>query len=160
MPVATALLPGTFDPITLGHLDVLRRGRPLFSKVIVAIGVRHDKRTLFSIDERVAMARAATAELDGVTIEPFEGLLANFARAQGAQFLLRGVRNAMDFEYEAQMAHANRHLLPGLETVALVADPTLSHISSSLVKEVHAAGGDVASFVPDVAVVALNAKRG
>ena len=157
--MATALFPGTFDPLTLGHLDVLRRGCALFDEVIVAVGARLDKRTVFDADERVALVAEAVRDLDGVTAKPFTGLLARFAADVGATVLLRGARNAIDFSYEAQMAHTNRKLNEDLETVVLVADPASAHISSTLVREVWNAGGDVTAFVPECVARALAAKR-
>ncbi len=156
--VATAIFPGTFDPVTLGHVDLVRRGRALFPKVIVAVGVRGDKTTLFSSKERVALLADAVADLDGVTVLPFSGLIVDFARAQGATVLLRGVRNPSDVEYEAQMAHTNRHLAPGLEPVLLVPTLETGFISSTLIKEIVKAGGDASAFVPKNVAAALRGK--
>ncbi len=156
--MATAIFPGTFDPVTLGHLDLVRRGRALFPKVIVAVGVRGDKTTLFSSQERVALLAGALADLDGVAVLPFTGLIVDFARAQGATVLLRGVRNPSDVEYESQMAHTNRHLAPALETVLLIPTLETGFISSTLIKEIVKAGGDASAFVPKNVATALGGK--
>ena len=158
--MAVAVYPGTFDPITNGHLDILRRGAALFDRVVVGVGARADKRTLFSAEERVALVRDAVRDLGNVAVEPFEGLAVDFAAAQGAQVLLRGVRKPSDYEYEAQMAVTNRHLAPAIETAFLVASPATGFISSTLIREILKAGGPVAPFVPDHVAAALAAKRG
>ncbi len=158
--MATALFAGTFDPITFGHLDMIRRGRDLFGKVVVAVGTRASKTTLFSQDERVALVREAVAALDGVEVKPFDGLLVDFAKSVGATILLRGVRTTLDFEYEQQMAQTNRHLSAEIETVFLVPSPETAMISSTLVREIVAAGGAVDRFVPSNVVTALANRDG
>lgn len=158
--MATALYPGTFDPFTNGHLDILRRGAGLFDRVVVAVGARIGKRTLFSAEERVELIRAAAADLPGVDAAPFDGLIVDFARAQGASVLLRGLRNPSDYEYETRMAVTNARLAPGIETVFLVADPQHAFISSTLIKEILKAGGSVADFVPAHVAEALAGRRG
>jgi pantetheine-phosphate adenylyltransferase len=157
--VAVALYPGTFDPMTNGHMDILARGAALFERVIVAIGARVDKQTLFPIDERVALVRAAAAKLRNVEALPFTGLVVDFARERKASVLLRGLRNPMDYEYETQMAVTNRRLAPGIETVFLVADAETSFISSTLIKEILTAGGAVDAFVPEPVARALRARK-
>ena len=158
--MAVAVYPGTFDPITNGHLDILRRGAALFERVIVAVGARVDKRTLFSAEERVELVRESVRDLENVTVESFVGLVVDFAAQHGAGVLLRGVRKPGDYEYEAQMAVTNRHLAPALETALLVASPETGFISSTLIREILDAGGPVAAFVPARVAAALEVKRG
>ena len=157
--MTTALFPGTFDPVTLGHLDILERAHRLFDRVIVAVGARHDKNTIFAAGERVDLVREATASLANVEVAEFDGLVVEFARQRGATVLVRGIRNPMDFDYENQMALTNRRLAPEVDTVFLVADPQAAFISSSLIKEIVRAGGSVAEFVPPNVVEALG-RRG
>ncbi len=143
----TAVFPGTFDPITLGHQDLIRRSAQLFSTVVVGVAVAHHKKTLFSLDERLAMVREVFADLPQVRVEPFTGLVVAFAQAQGAQAMVRGVRSVTDFDYEAQLAGMNRALQGRVDTVFLTPDARYQHISSTLVREISALGGDVAGFV-------------
>lgn len=143
----TAVFPGTFDPITLGHQDLIRRSARLFSCVVVGVAVAHHKKTLFPLDERLAMVREVFADLPQVRAEPFTGLVVEFARAQGAQAMVRGVRSVTDFDYEAQLAGMNRTLAGGIETVFLTPDARYQHLSSTLVREISALGGAVADFV-------------
>ena len=153
--MSTALYPGTFDPVTNGHMDILRRGAGLFDKVVVAVGARVDKKTLFTAEERVALFRACAADLANVSVEPFTGLVVDFARKKGATALLRGIRNPGDYQYEAQMAVTNARLAPGIETVFLVAAAEHAFLSSTLIKEIVQAGGSVADFVPPEVAKAL-----
>jgi pantetheine-phosphate adenylyltransferase len=147
-----AVYSGTFDPLTLGHEDVVRRGAGLFDELVLAVAVAHHKKTLFGLDQRIAQARAALAGLPNVRVEPFEGLIMDFCREQGACAVLRGVRNMTDFDYEAQMAAMNRKLAPTVETVFLLPQAELQCISSTLVREISKLGGDVAGMVsPTVA---------
>jgi len=157
--VTVALYPGTFDPVTHGHIDIVRRGARLFERVIVAVGARVGKEMLFTTEERVALLREAVKDLGTVSVEAFDGLVVDFAAAKGAQVLLRGVRKPSDYEYESQMAVTNRALSPGLETAFLIASPETAFISSTLIKEVLQAGGSVAPFVPPHVAAALDAKR-
>jgi pantetheine-phosphate adenylyltransferase len=145
--VTVALYPGTFDPVTNGHLDIVRRGIRLFERVVIAVGVRAGKEALFTTEERVALLREAVRDL------------VDFAAEQGAGVLLRGVRMPSDYEYEAQMAVTNHALAPELETALLIASPETAFISSTLIKEVLQAGGSVAPFVPPHVAAALDAKR-
>ena len=150
MPVPArriAVYSGTFDPLTLGHEDVVRRAAGLFDELVLAVAMAHHKKTLFSLDERIAMARAALAGLPNVRVEPFDGLIMDFCREQGACAVLRGVRNVTDFDYEAQMAAMNRKLLPTVETVFLLPQAELQCISSTLVREISQLGGDVSQMV-------------
>jgi len=157
--VAVALYPGTFDPITNGHLDILRRGAALFERVVVAVGARIDKQTLLPVDERVALVRASAKGMRNVEAVPFTGLVVDFAREHKATVLLRGLRNPMDYEYETQMAVTNRRLAPGIETVFLVAAAESSFISSTLIKEILTAGGSVDAFVPEAVAKALRGRK-
>ena len=159
--MTTALFPGTFDPITLGHVDILERACTLFDRVIVAVGARHDKQTIFTTEERVRLIEAvvgARGRSDVVEEKSFDGLIVNFARSVGAGVLVRGIRNELDFAYENQMAITNRRLAADVETVFLSADPNHAFLSSSLIKEIVKAGGSVAEFVPPEVVAALASK--
>lgn len=143
-----AVCPGSFDPLTLGHVEMVGRARTLFDGVIVAILRNPSKRALFTVDERVAIAREVFADDAGVDVDSFEGLLVEYAAQRGASAIVRGVRGVTDFEYEWPMAQMNRELAPGVETVLLVPSPRVSAISSTLVKEIASMGGDVSAFVP------------
>ncbi|EMA8638818.1 pantetheine-phosphate adenylyltransferase [Cronobacter malonaticus] len=143
-----AIYPGTFDPITNGHLDIITRAASMFNELILAVAASPHKKTMFSLDERVALAQRAAAHLPNVSVTRFSDLMANFAQAQQANVLVRGLRTAGDFEYEMQLAHMNRHLMPTLESVFLMPSKEWSFISSSLVKEVARHQGDVSHFLP------------
>lgn len=145
-----AVFTGTFDPLTLGHLDVIRRGSVLFDELVVAIGVNPNKQMLFDIDERVALARMIVRPYANVSVEPFNELAVQFVRRIGARIILRGVRTLSDMEYEFSMTLTNARLDPGIETVFLMADGEYSHVSSSLIKQVARFGGEaaLARFVP------------
>lgn len=145
--MTTAVCPGSFDPLTLGHVDVVRRARTMFDEVVVAVARNSSKTPLLTADERVALARAALADLDGVRVEAVDGLLADFVRAQGASAVVKGLRSGADFDAELPMALMNRHL-SGVETVFVVGDPALAHVASSLVKDVARYGGPIDDLVP------------
>jgi pantetheine-phosphate adenylyltransferase len=149
-PARTAVFTGTFDPLTLGHLDVIRRGRQLFEHVVVAIGVNPNKAALFTIEERVRLARSVVAPFPNVTVEAFEELAVQFVRRIGARVILRGLRTLTDMEYEFGMTLTNHRLDPAIETVFLMADGEYSHVSSTLIKQVARFGGASAlnRFVP------------
>jgi len=151
-----AVYSGTFDPITLGHLDVVRRAAGLFDQLIIAVAEAHHKKTLFSLEGRVSMAQAATKGIANVTIEPFSGLIMDFCKAHSASAVVRGIRNMTDFDYEAQMAAMNRKLAPQVETVFLLPDAPLTCISSTLVREISKLGGDVSQMVSPDVMAALN----
>jgi pantetheine-phosphate adenylyltransferase len=153
----TAVFTGTFDPLTLGHLDVIRRGRILFDHLVVGIGVNPSKPTLFDVDERVTLARRVVAPFDNVTVEAFEDLAVHFVRRLGARVILRGVRTLSDMEYEFSMSLTNARLDPEVETVFLMADGEYSHVSSSLIKQVarHGGGGALGKFVPQELVAPI-----
>lgn len=142
-----AVFPGTFDPITLGHQDLIARSARLFSKVIVAVAAAHHKKTLFALDERLEIARTVFADQPRVRVEPFSGLVRDFAVAQGASVMVRGVRSVSDFDYEAQLAGMNRALAPDVDTLFLTPDARYQFISSTLVREIATLGGDVRQFV-------------
>jgi pantetheine-phosphate adenylyltransferase len=150
-----AIYPGTFDPITNGHLDIVTRGAMMFNSIILAIANSPHKNTMFSLEERVELAKQVTAHLPNVEVVGFSDLMANFAKAQRANVLIRGLRTAADFEYEMQLAHMNRHLMPELESVFLMPSKEWSFVSSSLVKEVARHQGDVAHFLPEPVLQAL-----
>ncbi|MBJ3815178.1 pantetheine-phosphate adenylyltransferase [Shimwellia pseudoproteus] len=153
-----AIYPGTFDPITNGHIDIISRAAAMFDHVILAIAASPGKKPLFSLEERVALAQAATADIHNVEVMGFSDLMANFAREQQATILVRGLRAVADFEYEMQLAQMNRHLMPGLESVFLMPAKEWSFVSSSLVKEVARHHGDVTHFLPAPVCQALLAK--
>ena len=153
-----AIYPGTFDPLTNGHLDILSRAALMFDHIILAIAASPGKSPMFNLEERVALAQQATAHLPNVEVTGFSDLMANFARERQANVLVRGLRAVSDFEYELQLAHMNRHLLPSLESVFLMPSERYSFVSSSLVKEVARHGGEVASFLPEPVYQALLAK--
>lgn len=154
-----AIYPGSFDPITNGHLDVLQRAAGLFDELIVAVARDNAKNSLFSVDERVALLQAATEHIPNLRVMPFEGLLVDFARQQQAMALVRGLRAVSDFEFEFQLALMNRKLEPNLETMFLMPREELTYISSRLVKEISRLGGNVNQFVPPHVVAALKAKQ-
>jgi pantetheine-phosphate adenylyltransferase len=149
-PLRTAVFTGTFDPITLGHLDVISRGCVLFEHLVVAIGVNPNKTSLFSIEERVEMASDVVRPFPNVTVQSFEGLTVHFVKRIGARVILRGLRTLSDMEYEFGMTLTNHRLDPSVETVFLMADGEYSHVSSTLIKQVACYGGTEAlkRFVP------------
>jgi pantetheine-phosphate adenylyltransferase len=154
-----AVYPGTFDPITNGHLDVLTRALGIFQRVIVTIAPNIRKNPLFSTDERMQFIRDALPEYAGrLEFAVFEGLLIEFCRSRNASVIVRGLRALADFEYEFQFAHMNRRLAPGVDTVFFMTDERNHYVSSSLVKEVASLGGDVTGLVPAAVVAALRAK--
>ena len=145
-----AIYPGSFDPITKGHLDLIRRSAGLFERLIVALLRNESKQPLFSIDERLEMLEQVAAGFGNVEVDSFDGLLAHYAGRRGAKVILRGIRAVSDYEYELQMTHMNRRLNPAVETVFLMANDAYSIISSRLVKEVFRLGGDISELVPPV----------
>ena len=143
-----ALFPGSFDPFTNGHLDVVRRGMGLFDQVIVAIGTNSSKQRYLPIEQMKGFIEAIFQDEPGVSVQTFKGLTAEFAREVGARYLLRGLRNSPDFEYEKPIAYGNQHVNPGLETVFLLTSPTLGAISSTIIRDIHRFGGNVDAFLP------------
>jgi pantetheine-phosphate adenylyltransferase len=144
----TALCPGTFDPVTNGHLDIIGRAAETFDAVVVGALENPSKQPMFSLEERVAMLKEACSDMPGVSVVSFRGLLVDFARTQGVGVIVKGLRAVSDYEYEIQMAQMN-HRLAGVETLLMPTNPSWSFLSSSLVKEVAKLGGDVAGLVPD-----------
>ncbi len=155
MSARVAVFAGTFDPITLGHVDVVRRGLALFDEVVVAIGHNPKKQRTFSVGERMELVRSACGSLGAVRVEAYEGLTVDFARRIGAVAILRGLRDATDLGFEAPIAHANRAMAPGVESVFVLTDPALAFVSSSLMREIAAAGGDTSAWLPAAAQAAL-----
>jgi pantetheine-phosphate adenylyltransferase len=153
-----AIYPGTFDPVTYGHIDLIKRAQEIFSEVIVAVAHNPHKKPLFSVKERVAMLKKATAGLSGVEVTAFDGLVVDFARKSKAKVLIRGLRMLSDFEYEFQMALTNRKLLPDIETIFLMPQESYSYLSTKLLKEVASLGADLSNFVPDYIEKALKKK--
>ena len=156
----TAVYPGTFDPITHGHADLVRRAAGLFDRIIVAVAVNAGKQPVCSVDERCDLARQVLSDLHNVDVVTFDSLLVEFTKQQGAQVVLRGLRAVSDFEYEFQLAGMNRKLAPEIETMFLTPAEKYSYISSSLVREVAALGGDVSEFVHPAVMAALEKKFG
>jgi pantetheine-phosphate adenylyltransferase len=153
-----AVYPGSFDPLTNGHLDLIERGSRLFNHLIVAILNNTQKRPLFTAAERIEMLREATAQFSNVEIDSFDGLLVDYAASRNANAILRGIRAMSDYENELPMAHLNRRMRPGTETIFLTASAEFSFLSSRMVKEVITLGGDVSKFVPDAVERRLRAK--
>ncbi|MDE2508058.1 MAG: pantetheine-phosphate adenylyltransferase [Planctomycetota bacterium] len=149
-PSRIAVFTGMFDPLTLGHLDVIRRGRQLFERLVVGVGVNPNKAALFTLEERVTLAREVVAEYDNVDVQAFQGLAVVYVRKIGARVILRGVRTLSDMEYEFGMTLTNARLDPHVETVFLMADGEYSHVSSSLIKQIarHGEPEQLARFVP------------
>lgn len=154
------LYPGTFDPITKGHIDLIKRALRLFDEVVVAVAIGHHKKPLFDFDERVALVQESLKDEQGVTVVGFEGLLVNFLKEQNAQAVLRGLRAVSDFEYEFGLANMNRSLDEQFETVFLTPSVEYSFVSSTLVREVAKLGGDVGKFVPDCVLREFHKKFG
>ncbi len=156
--MVTALYPGTFDPVTMGHLNVAQRAARLFDNLIVAVYDTPSKSLLFNTEERVGLMREAVADMSNVTVRPFNGLVVNTARIAGAAAIIRGLRSGPDFEYESQMFFMNRRLEPEVDMVSLMSDQEHMFISSSLLKEVAQLGGDISGMVPDHVARALAEK--
>ena len=154
----TVVYPGTFDPITNGHLDVIVRALTLFDGVIVAVAQNPSKTPLFSVDERLTMIRASTDGLGAVTVDQFTGLVVDYAQAQDACAVIRGLRAISDFEFEFQMALMNRHMKPDIATVFLMPHDRYTHLNATIIREIAGFGGDVAAFVPPVVLEALQKK--
>ena len=160
MAERVAVYPGTFDPPTNGHLDIVQRAAKLFDRVVVGIGTNVSKRTLFSTDERIALMRGACSGSSNVEVREFRGLTVDFARAAGATFVIRGIRALSDFEFEFEMANMNHRLAPDIEMVYFMTSPEYLFISASRIKELVAFGAAVDTFVPPNVATALLAHRG
>ena len=154
-----ALTPGTFDPITSGHLDVIARASQLVDEVVVAVADSQKKGPLFTLEERVELVRQATAHLSNVRVEPFKGLLVDFAKELDATVVVKGLRAITDFEYEFQMTAMNYQLSPQLETLFIMSPPQYMYLSSSIVREISKMGGDIEQFVPPCVYEALKKKH-
>lgn len=153
-----AIYPGTFDPVTYGHLDLIKRARGIFSELTVAVADNAYKKPLFSISERIDLLKRATAGWDGVVVEGFSGLVVDYARKQKTQVLIRGLRMISDFEYEFQMAMTNRKLASDIEVIFLMPQESYSYLSARLLKEAASLGANLSSFVPDFVEIALKKK--
>ena len=153
-----AIYPGSFDPVTNGHFDVVERARKLFDEVIVAVAQNDEKQPLFSLEERLEMLKQTVGKIDSVRIAQFDGLLVEFARVEKAAAVIRGLRAVSDFEFEFQMALMNRKLEGSVETIFLMPKEEYTYLSSRLVKEIARLGGDVSKFVPGVVATALGKK--
>lgn len=143
-----AVFPGSFDPITIGHVDLIRRALPLFDKVIVAVGVNSTKKNLFPLEQRLEWLRQVSVIFPNVEVDYFEKLTAHYCLRIGAQYLLRGLRNGSDFDYEKTISQLNHIVGNGIETVFLISQPEYSHISSTIVREIIVGGGDPTPFIP------------
>ncbi|WP_373020581.1 pantetheine-phosphate adenylyltransferase [Thiomicrorhabdus sp.] len=155
----TAVYPGTFDPITCGHFDLIERAARFYDRLVIAVADNRNKQSLFTLDERVALAKKVTAELPNVEVVGFSGLLVDFVQEIGGNVLLRGLRAVSDFEYEFQLASMNRKLAPDVETMFMTPAEQYAFISSSLVREISALGGNVSEFVHPVVAEALKKKQ-
>lgn len=153
-----AVYAGSFDPVTNGHLDVLARAAKLFDRVVVAIGIHPTRKPLFSTEERLSLLKETTADLPNVEIDAFEGLLIHYCQRIGGRALIRGLRHAMDFEYELQIAQANADMAPEVETLFLPTALAWGHITASLVREIASHGGDVSKYAPPAVCTALAGK--
>lgn len=162
MPNSSRLVifPGSFDPFTLGHLDIVSRAARLFDHVEVAIGINHGKTSLLEAEDRKQLIESVTRGLGNVSAVTFSGLVAEYAASRKAHALVRGLRQAGDFDYEARMAHANSSLADGLETIFIAASPEHSTISSTIVRDIYRWGGDITAFVPAEVNDLLNSRRG
>ena len=155
----TAIYSGTFDPVTLGHLDVIGRAATLFDRLVVAVAVAHHKKTLFNLAERMALLQASLAAQTKIEIVSFDGLVVDCCRQVGASAIVRGIRNGTDMDYESQMAQMNRKLAPEVETLFMLPTPTVQCISSTLVREISKLGGDVTPLVSPAVLNALQTKN-
>ena len=153
-----AIYPGTFDPVTNGHIDLINRAQEIFAEVIVAVAHNPHKKPLFSAKERVALLKKATSDMKGVRVVDFDGLVVDFARKNKANVLIRGLRMISDFEYEFQMALTNRRFASDIETIFLMPHESYSYISAKLIKEAASLGADISTYVPDFVESALKAK--
>jgi len=145
----TAVFPGSFDPITVGHVELVRRAVPLFDKIVVAVGFNSQKKYLFDLEQRLTWLEAVFADEPKIEVGSFEGLTAHYCKEIGARYLLRGLRNASDFDYEKTISQLNGIVGEGLETIFLISQPAFSHISSTIVREIIKGGGDARPFLPE-----------
>jgi len=157
--VRLAVYPGSFDPVTNGHIDILEKTSKIFDKIIVAVVHNVSKKALFTLDERVELIRESTKHLDNIEVECFSGLLANYLRDRNACAIIRGLRTVADFEYEMHMAMINKRLIPDVDTIFIMSDSSNIFVSSSIIKEAALLGGDVSELVPEIVKLKLEAKR-
>lgn len=157
-PLLTAVYPGTFDPMTLGHADLMRRASHLFGRLVLAVAAGHHKKTLFTLEERLDMAREVASEYPNVEVMAFSGLLRDFVVAHQGKVVVRGLRAVSDFDYEFQMAGMNRHLMPDVETVFLTPSDQYQFVSGTFVREIAMLGGDVSKFVAPSVLARLKAR--
>ncbi|MFQ5574294.1 MAG: pantetheine-phosphate adenylyltransferase [Terriglobia bacterium] len=158
--MAVSVYPGSFDPVTAGHIDIIRRARHLYDEVVIGVAEKPPKVPFFSLEERLDFLRESLASEEGVRVETFGGLAVEFCRKQGAQVIVRGLRAVSDFEHEFQMAQLNRRLAADVETVFIMASPDASYLSSSIIKEIARFGGPVSGLVPDQVDRVLSEKFG
>lgn len=158
--MSRAVYPGTFDPVTYGHVDVIRRAARLFHEVVVAVAHNPGKQPLFSVEERVGLLRRVTRAMPGVVVESFDSLVVDYVKRRYARVMIRGLRMLSDFEYEFQMALTNRKLMPEVETIFMMPAESYAYVSARLIKEAAALGADVSAFVPPVVAAALRRKLG
>ena len=154
-----AVYPGSFDPVTNGHIDILEKTSKIFDKIIVAVVHNVSKKALFTLDERVELIRESTKQLNNIEVECFSGLLANYLRDREACAIIRGLRTVADFEYEMHMAMINKRLIPDVDTIFIMSDSSNIFVSSSIIKEAALLGGDVSELVPEIVKLKLEAKR-
>ena len=150
-----AIFPGSFDPITIGHVDVVNRALPLFDEIIIAIGSNSQKNALYTLEQRTKWIEQVFAHEPNVKVDHYDGLTINYCVAKKAQFIVRGIRSAADFEYEKTIAHLNQEMVPNIETILILTSPRLSMISSTIVREIIKGKGDVSKFVPERIIAEL-----
>ena len=151
-----AIFPGSFDPITIGHCDIVKRALPLFDEIIIAIGENNQKKYLFPLEMRLEWIKNAFNDEPKIRVETYVGLTINYCKSAGANYIIRGIRNSSDFEYEKTIAHLNNAMMPGVETILMTAKPDLSSISSTIVREIILGKGDVTQFVPSSVKIPSN----
>jgi pantetheine-phosphate adenylyltransferase len=150
-----AVFPGSFDPLTIGHVDVVERALPLFDELIIAIGVNTQKKYLFPLEQRIAWIEKVFSAHPKVSVEHYNGLTINYCKKRGANYILRGIRSAADFDYEKTIAHLNSTMAPEVETLLILAKPALSSVSSTIVREIIIGEGDISKFIPEEIVSSI-----
>ncbi len=151
-----AVFPGSFDPITIGHLEIIKRGLPLFDEIVVAVGVNSQKKSLFSLDQRIEWLEKVFADEPKISVDSFEGLTVHFCKKIGARYLVRGLRNSSDFDYEKTISQLNQIVGDQIETLFFISQPAYSHISSTIVREIIKGGGDASPFLPEPISISLH----
>lgn len=154
-----ALYPGTFDPPTLGHISIIDRAAKLFEKLTIGVANLSEKNPMLNLEQRIGLMKEIFKDNPKIDVKPFSGLLVDFAKSENARIIVRGMRNITDFDYEYRMDVTNRHCLPGLETIFLLSDPETGYISSTLVKQIAKAGGDISDFVPKQVIAILKGAK-